>query len=69
MQHPTTPGGENEPVFTSFLFFGLFLGLAWAGGCFNIKHEDLLASPHPSKPCRILADLPSMVPCVIAALS
>jgi hypothetical protein len=20
MQHPTTPGGENEPVFTSFLF-------------------------------------------------
>ena len=44
MQHPTTPGGENEAVFTSFLFFGLFLGLAWAGGCFKMKHEDLPAS-------------------------
>jgi hypothetical protein len=33
MQHPTTPGGENEPVFTSFLF----LGAGCAGGCFKTK--------------------------------
>jgi len=70
MQHPTTPGGENEAVFTSFLFFGLFLGLAWAGGCFKMKHEDdLLRRPHAGKPHRILANSPPVVPCVTAALS
>jgi hypothetical protein len=69
MQHPTTPGGENEPVFTSFLFFGLFLDLAWAGGCFKTKHQDLLPGLHVGKPRRGLADSPPVVPCVIAALS
>ena len=68
MQHPTTPGGENEAVFTSFLFFGLFLGLAWAG-CFKTKHQDLLPELQVGMPRRGLADSPPLVPCVIAALS
>jgi hypothetical protein len=68
MQHPTTPGGENEAVFTSFLFFGLFLGLAWAG-CFKTKHQDLLPGLQVGMPRRGLADSPPVVPCVTAALS
>ncbi len=63
MQHPTTPGGENEAVFTSFLFLGpalarrLFQNETWPF-CLGLVPPSSVASPL----------IPLKVPCVTPAL-